>query len=48
MPGPFSTFSTGPFSTPFPFSEIKTGQRRVIEYFLIPLLQYQNESLRER
>ncbi len=28
--------------------EIKTGQRRVIEYFLSPLLQYGNESLRER
>ncbi|MHB9102418.1 MAG: hypothetical protein ACYC2E_12980 [Sulfuricella sp.] len=28
--------------------EIKTGTRRVIEYFLSPLLQYRNESLRER
>lgn len=28
--------------------EIKTGKRRVIEYFLSPLLQYKNESLRER
>lgn len=28
--------------------EIKTGKRRVIEYFLSPLLQYGNESLRER
>ena len=28
--------------------EIKTGQRRVIEYFLSPLLQYKDESLRER
>ncbi|MBI3524413.1 MAG: HlyD family type I secretion periplasmic adaptor subunit [Betaproteobacteria bacterium] len=28
--------------------EIKTGTRQVIEYFLSPLLQYQNESLRER
>lgn len=28
--------------------EIKTGKRRVIEYFLSPLLQYTNESLRER
>lgn len=28
--------------------EIKTGQRRVIDYFLSPLLQYSNESLRER
>ncbi len=29
-------------------AEIKTGQRRVIEYFLSPLLQYKDESLRER
>jgi hemolysin D len=28
--------------------EIKTGSRRVIEYFLSPLLQYGSESLRER
>lgn len=28
--------------------EIKTGKRRVIEYFLSPLLQYKDESLRER
>lgn len=28
--------------------EIKTDRRRVIEYFLSPLLQYANESLRER
>jgi hemolysin D len=28
--------------------EIKTGKRRLIEYFLSPLLQYRNESLRER
>ena len=28
--------------------EIKTGTRRVIEYFLSPLLQYGKESLRER
>lgn len=28
--------------------EIKTGRRRVIEYFLSPLLQYRHESLRER
>jgi hemolysin D len=28
--------------------EIKTGTRRVIEYFLSPLLQYGSESLRER
>lgn len=29
-------------------AEIKTGKRRVIEYFLSPLLQYGHESLRER
>jgi hemolysin D len=29
-------------------AEIKTGKRRVIEYFLSPLLQYGDESLRER
>ena len=29
-------------------AEVKTGRRRVIEYFLNPLLQYRNESLRER
>lgn len=28
--------------------EIKTGARRVIEYFLSPLIQHGNESLRER
>lgn len=28
--------------------EVKTGTRRVIEYFLSPLLQYGHESLRER
>ena len=28
--------------------EIKTGTRRIIEYFLSPLLQYSDESLRER
>lgn len=28
--------------------EIKTGRRRVAEYFLSPLLQYKHESLRER
>lgn len=28
--------------------EVKTGKRRVIEYFLSPLLQYKDESLRER
>lgn len=29
-------------------AEIKTGRRRVIEYFLSPLMQYKDESLRER
>jgi hemolysin D len=28
--------------------EVKTGTRRVIEYFLSPLLQHGQESLRER
>ncbi len=28
--------------------EIKTGKRRVIEYFLSPLIQYSDESLKER
>jgi hemolysin D len=28
--------------------EIKTGQRRIIEYILSPLLRYKQESLRER
>lgn len=28
--------------------EVKTGSRRVIEHFLPPLLQYRDESLRER
>jgi len=28
--------------------EIKTGHRRVMEYFLSPLMKYQNESLKER
>ncbi|TPW13873.1 MAG: hemolysin D [Halothiobacillaceae bacterium] len=28
--------------------EIKTGKRRVIEYFLSPLMQHAGESLRER
>ena len=29
-------------------AEVKTGQRRIIEYLLTPLLRYQNESIRER
>ncbi|NWB98373.1 HlyD family type I secretion periplasmic adaptor subunit [Pseudomonas gingeri] len=28
--------------------EIKTGKRRLIDYFLSPLMQYKNESLKER
>ncbi len=28
--------------------EVKTGKRRVMEYFLSPLMQYKDESLRER
>jgi hemolysin D len=28
--------------------EIKTGQRRIIEYVMAPLLRYKQESLRER
>lgn len=28
--------------------EIKTGQRRIIEYFLSPILQYGHEAIRER
>lgn len=28
--------------------EIKTGKRRVIEYFLSPLIRHTSESLRER
>jgi len=28
--------------------EIKTGKRRLIEYFLSPLIQYTSESLKER
>ena len=29
-------------------AEVKTGQRRLIEYFLSPLLRYKQESVRER
>ena len=29
-------------------AEIKTGQRRAIEFFLAPLLRYRSEALRER
>jgi hemolysin D len=29
-------------------AEIKTGQRRVIEYVLSPIMRYQHDSLRER
>jgi len=29
-------------------ADIKTGSRRVIEYFLSPLIQHKQESLNER
>jgi hemolysin D len=29
-------------------AEVKTGNRRIIEFFLAPLLQHQQEALRER
>ena len=29
-------------------AEIKTGERRVIEYLLSPILRYRHNSLRER
>ena len=29
-------------------AEINTGKRRLIEYFLAPLLRYKQESIRER
>lgn len=29
-------------------AEVKTGKRRIIEFFLAPLLRYKNESIRER
>jgi hemolysin D len=29
-------------------AEVKTGTRRIIEFFLAPLLRYKNESIRER
>lgn len=29
-------------------AEIKTGQRRIIEYLLSPLLRYRHEAARER
>ena len=29
-------------------AEVKTGKRRLIEFFLSPLLRYQKESVRER
>jgi hemolysin D len=28
--------------------EIKTGERRIVEFLLSPLLRYKQESLRER
>jgi hypothetical protein len=29
-------------------AEVKTGRRRIISYLLSPLMQYQDESIRER
>ena len=29
-------------------AEVKTGKRRIIEYFMAPLLKYKQESIRER
>jgi hemolysin D len=29
-------------------AEVKTGKRRAIEFFLSPLMRYQDEALRER
>ena len=29
-------------------ADIKTGERRLLSYFLAPLLRYRDESLRER
>ena len=29
-------------------AEVKTGKRRIIEFFLSPLMQYKDESLHER
>ena len=29
-------------------AEVKTGERRIIEYFLSPLLRYKQEAIRER
>jgi len=29
-------------------AEVKTGTRRIIEFFLAPLLRYKQESIRER
>lgn len=29
-------------------AEVKTGKRRIIEFFLAPLLRYKDESIRER
>jgi hemolysin D len=40
----FVTLSPGMSVT----AEIKTGQRRVLEYFLSPLMKYKSESLGER
>ena len=29
-------------------AEVKTGKRKIIEYFMAPLLKYKQESIRER
>ncbi|OUR70873.1 hypothetical protein A9Q78_11030 [Methylophaga sp. 41_12_T18] len=29
-------------------AEVKTGKRRILEFFMAPLLRYQQESIRER
>ncbi|MEX2454527.1 MAG: hypothetical protein WD470_07475 [Rhodospirillaceae bacterium] len=29
-------------------AEVKTGKRRAIEFFLSPLMRYQDEAMRER
>ena len=29
-------------------SDIRTGERRMIEYFIAPMLRYKQEALRER
>jgi hypothetical protein len=46
-----SKFALTPFDSTPGMSvtvEVKTGTRRVIEFFLAPLLRYRQESIRER